>query len=99
MTYTLTTHTILHVCEGVQLHKYRSEEIVVIDNPNRVHAFNRFEEEDHVQRYEYDFRFINVMRNNFYDMGSHALDSRTGLRLGISHDIPNGLEYYSTHLG
>ena len=51
MTNTLTTRTILRVCEGVQLHKYRSEEIVVIDNPNSIHTFNRFEEEHHVQRY------------------------------------------------
>ena len=38
----------------------RSEEIVVIDNPNSVHAFNRLEEEGHVERYGCHFRLVDL---------------------------------------
>ena len=46
-----------------------SEEIVVIDNPNSVHAFNRFEEEGHVERYKCHFKLIDLTREDLYDMG------------------------------
>ena len=50
-----------------------SEEIVVIDNPNSVHAFNRLEEEGHVERYGCHFKLIDLTREDLYDMGVPAL--------------------------
>ena len=37
-------------------------------NPNSVHAFNRFEEEDHVETYECHFRLNDLKRNKLHDM-------------------------------
>lgn len=51
-----------------------SEEIVVIDNPNGMQAFNRFEEEGHVERCQWHFRLIDLTRDNLYDLGVPALD-------------------------
>ena len=52
-----------------------SEEIVVIDNPNSVHAFNRLEEEGHVERYGCHFKLIDLTREDLYDMGVPAIDA------------------------
>ena len=52
-----------------------SEEIVVIDNPNSVHAFNRFEDEGHVERYKCHFRLVDLTREDLYDMGVPAIDA------------------------
>ena len=51
-----------------------SEEIVVIDNPNSVHAFNRLEEEGHVERYKCHFKLIDLTRDDLYDMGVPAIE-------------------------
>jgi len=53
----------------------RSEEIVVIDNPNGVHAFNRFEEEEHVERYKCHFRLVDLTREDLYNLGVPAIDA------------------------
>ena len=45
------------------------EVIVEIDNQNSIHAFNRFEEEGHVDRKCNYFRLIDLTRDNLYDMG------------------------------
>ena len=45
------------------------EVIVEIGNPNSIHAFNRFEEEGHVERKFNHFRLIDLTRDNLYDMG------------------------------
>ena len=45
------------------------EVIPEIDNPNSIHAFNRFEEEGHVERKFNHFRLIDLTRDNLYDMG------------------------------
>ena len=50
-----------------------SEEIVVIDNPNSVHAFNRLEEEGHVERYGCHFKLIYLTREDLYDLGVPAI--------------------------
>ena len=50
-----------------------SEEIVVIDNPNSVHAFNRLEEEGHVERYGCHFKLIYLSREDLYDLGVPAI--------------------------
>ena len=51
----------------------RGEEIVIIDNPNGIHAFNRFEEEGHVERYKCHFRLVDLTRDDLYDMGVPAI--------------------------
>ena len=51
-----------------------SEEIVVIDNANSVHAFNRFEEDGHVERYECHFRLVDLTRDDLYNMGVPAME-------------------------
>ena len=51
-----------------------SEEIVVIDNPNSVHAFNRLEEEGHVERYGCHFKLIDLTREDLYDLGVPAIE-------------------------
>ena len=51
-----------------------SEEIVVIDNPNSVHAFNRLEEEGHVERYKCHFKLVDLYREDLYDMGVPAIE-------------------------
>ena len=50
-----------------------SEEIVVIDNPNSVHVFNRFEEEGHVERYRCHFKLVDLTREDLYDLGVPAI--------------------------
>ena len=50
-----------------------SEEIVVIDNPNSVHAFNRLEEEGHVERYGCHFKLLDLTREDLYDLGVPAI--------------------------
>lgn len=63
--HTLNIHTKLSLCKGVQLQQrgewvrkkfWGSEEIMVIDNPSNVQAFNRFEKESQMERYEYNFK-------------------------------------------
>ena len=49
-----------------------SEEIVVIDNPNAVHTFNRFEEEGHVERFQNHFRLLDLTREDLYILGVPA---------------------------
>ena len=51
-----------------------SEEIVVIDNPNSVHAFNRLEEEGHVERYKCHFKLVDLSREDLYNMGVPAIE-------------------------
>ena len=45
------------------------EVIVEIDNPNSIHAFNRFEEERHAERKYNDFRLIDLTREDLYTRG------------------------------
>ena len=80
---TLITDTTLRVSKGVQLQQrsdgykkkiQKSEEILMIDNSNNIHAFNYFEEENHVDRYKCHFRRIDLMRDNSYDMGVPGIE-------------------------
>jgi len=50
-----------------------SEEIVIIDNPNSVHAFNRFEEEGHIERFGCHFKLVDLTREDLYEMGVPAI--------------------------
>ena len=45
------------------------EIIVELDNPNSIHALNRFEEEEHVERKYNHFRLFDLTRDELYDMG------------------------------
>ena len=44
-----------------------------IDSPNSVHAFNRFEEEGHLERRCDNFRLIDLAREELYAMGVPAI--------------------------
>ena len=49
------------------------EVIVEIDNPNSIHAFNRFEEEGHAERKYNHFRLIDLTREELYAMKVPAI--------------------------
>ena len=55
-------------------HFPNNEIIVELDNPNSIHAFNRFEEEEHVERKYNHFRLIDLTRDDLYDMGIPAIE-------------------------
>ena len=48
------------------------EIIVEIDNPNSIHAFNRFEEEGHAERRHNHFRLMDLTREELCPMGVPA---------------------------
>ena len=50
------------------------EEIVIIDNPNGIHAFNRLEEEGHLERYKCHFKLVDLTREDLYMMGVPAIE-------------------------
>ena len=43
--------------------------IVEIDNPNSIHAFNRLEEEEHIERKYNHFRLIDLTHDDLYRWG------------------------------
>ena len=49
------------------------EVIVEIDSPDSIHAFNRFEEEGHVERRYSNFRLIDLTREELHVMGMTAI--------------------------
>ena len=49
------------------------EIIVEIDNPNSIHAFNRFEEDGHGEQKCNHFRLIDLTREELYAMGVPAI--------------------------
>ena len=49
------------------------ESIVEIDNPNSIHAFNRFEEEGHAERRYNHFKLIDLTREDLYTMRVPAI--------------------------
>ena len=49
------------------------EIIVEIDNPNSIHAFNRFEEEGHAEQRYNHFRLIDLTQEDLYTMGVPAI--------------------------
>ena len=44
-----------------------------IDNPNNIHAFNRFEEEGHTERIYNHFRLIDLTQKDLYIMEVPAI--------------------------
>ena len=47
---------------------------MIIDNPNGIHAFNRLEEEGHLERYKCHFKLIDLTREDLYVMGVPAIE-------------------------
>ena len=45
----------------------KRKEIVVDVNPNSVHAFNQFKEEDHIESCKFHFRLNDLTRDDLYD--------------------------------
>ena len=43
-----------------------------LDNANGIHAFNRFEEEGFVERFQCHFRFVDIPRDAFYALATPA---------------------------
>ena len=54
-------------------HFSNHEVSVEIDNPNSIHAFNRFEEEGHADRENNHFRLMDLTREHLYAMGVPAI--------------------------
>ena len=44
--------------------------IELLDNANSIHAFNRFEEEGHVERFQCHFRLVDLARDALYVMAT-----------------------------
>ena len=51
-------------------HRFIMDEL---DNPNGIHAFNRFEEEGFVERFQCYFRLIDLTREDLYTMAVPAI--------------------------
>ena len=49
------------------------EVIVEINNPNSIHVFNKFEEEESAEQKHNHFRLIDLTREELYDMGVPAI--------------------------
>ena len=43
-----------------------------LDNANGIHAFNRFEDEGFVERFQYHFRLVDIPRDAFYALAIPA---------------------------
>ena len=41
-----------------------------LDNANSIHAFNQFEEEGHVERFQYHFSLVDLARDALYALGT-----------------------------
>ena len=51
-------------------HRFITEEV---DNANSIHAFNRFQEEGYVERFECHFRLVDIPRDVFYVLVTPAI--------------------------
>ena len=51
-------------------HRFIIEEL---DNANSIHAFNRFEEKEHIERFQYHFRLVDIPRDVFYTFATAAI--------------------------
>ena len=65
----IQTHGIRTKGQWSQEKLLKFEKILVIDNPNSIHAFNHFEEEVYVETYKSHFSLIGKIRADLYDMG------------------------------
>ena len=46
----------------------------MINNPNSIHTFNSFEEQDHVERYKCHFTVTDLTRDDLYDMSIPGIE-------------------------
>ena len=77
----MTCHIISRGYNGVKDVKLRwldqhfpnHEVIVEIDNPNSIHTFNWFEEEEHAERKCNQFKLIDLTREELYAKGVLAI--------------------------
>ena len=44
-----------------------------LDNANNIHAFNRFKEEGHVERFQCHFRLVDLAHDAFYALGTPTI--------------------------
>lgn len=47
---------------------------MLMDNLNSVHAINLFEKEGHVERYNFNFRLIDLTTDDLHDMGITTIE-------------------------
>ena len=52
-------------------HRFIVEELY---NANSIHAFNRFEEESHVERFQCHFRLVDLARDTLYALDTHTIN-------------------------
>ena len=52
----------------------KRKEVVVIDNPNSMHAINSFKEENHEERYKYHCRLIDLMKDGLYGVAIPGIE-------------------------
>ena len=50
-------------------HRFIMDEL---DNPNGIHAFNRFEEKGYVERFQCHFRLVDIPRDVLYALATPA---------------------------
>ena len=48
--------------------------IVELDSPNAIHAFNRLEDEEHIERKYNNFRLVDLTQEELYGMGIPGID-------------------------
>ena len=51
-------------------HRFIIEEL---DNANSIHAFNRFQEKGFVERFQCHFRLVDILRDAFFALATHAI--------------------------
>ena len=52
---------------------YHRSIIEELDNANSIHAFNRFEEEGHVERFQCHFRLFHILRDVLYALATPVI--------------------------
>ena len=53
------------------------------DNANGIYAFNRFEEEGFVERFQCHFRLVDIPRDTFYALATSTIQEYKFLHPGI----------------
>ena len=73
-------HSISRGYNGVKRHvklrwfdRHFLDHQVIVDNPNNIHAFNKFEEKGHAERKYNLFRLTDLTREELYVMGVPAI--------------------------
>ena len=58
--------------------QYRHHRFIIeeLNNANSIHAFNRFEEEGHAERFQCHFRLVDLARDGLYAVGMPTITTR-----------------------